>query len=128
MKVAQSIRAKLEAAFQPQHLVVEDESVFARAVAASLHRAGHSATIAGTLAQARAFLSSATSDPPDIVLLDMRLPDGDGFDLLPLLSESESAPTVVVSNVDDPKLSLPGAGVKVQSNLKFPVGTVRVLV
>ncbi len=26
MKVAQSIRSKLEAAFQPQHLVVEDES------------------------------------------------------------------------------------------------------
>ncbi len=26
MKVAQSIRTKLEAAFQPQHLVVEDES------------------------------------------------------------------------------------------------------
>lgn len=77
-------------------LVVEDEAVFARAVAASLHRAGHSATIAGTIAQARAFLAGGTMEPPDIVLLDMRLPDGEGFDLLPALSERESPPTVVV--------------------------------
>lgn len=78
-------------------LLVEDEAIFARAVATSLQRAGHACTIAGTLTQARAFLASKTEDPPDLVILDSRLPDGDGIELLaPLVAQGESAPMVVV--------------------------------
>lgn len=78
-------------------LLVEDETIFARAVATSLHRLGHTCTIAGTLAQARTQLMSKAEDPPDLVILDSRLPDGDSIELLaPLTSQGESAPTVVV--------------------------------
>jgi two-component system, NtrC family, response regulator AtoC len=68
----------------PEHktriLLVEDETLFARAVAKQLQKAGyaceHAETIADGHALARQFL-------PDLVLLDMRLPDGNGFDMLP---------------------------------------------
>ncbi|MSP20294.1 MAG: sigma-54-dependent Fis family transcriptional regulator [Alphaproteobacteria bacterium] len=77
-------------------LVVEDETMFARAVATCLQRAGHDVSLAGTLAEARKVLGAAAV-PPDLVILDMRLPDGEGFDLLTGLGEAgEAMPTVIV--------------------------------
>lgn len=77
-------------------LVVDDEEIFARAVAKSLERAGHSCTTAATLGEARQRLS-AGGDSYDLVILDMRLPDGKGFELLPELSAlGDTAPSVVV--------------------------------
>jgi len=60
-------------------LVVDDEIPFAEAVAMRLGRDGHTAHLAGTLGAARAHLAGAETD---LVLLDMRLPDGTGLDLL----------------------------------------------
>ncbi len=78
-------------------LIVEDESIFARSVATALQRAGHVPSIAPTLADARRQLGTNNPEPPDLVILDMRLPDGDGFDLLSSLSEAgDSAPTTIV--------------------------------
>ncbi len=77
-------------------LVVEDETMFARAVATCLQRAGHHVSLAGTLAEARKVLGAAAV-PPDLVILDMRLPDGEGFDLLTGFGEAgEAMPTVIV--------------------------------
>ncbi len=74
-------------------LVVEDEDVFARAVATCLNRAGNTCTVASTLAQAKEKLK----DPPDLVILDMRLPDGEGLDLLPeIIRTGDGAPSVIV--------------------------------
>ncbi|MDA1132418.1 MAG: sigma-54 dependent transcriptional regulator, partial [Proteobacteria bacterium] len=76
-------------------LIVEDEDIFARAVAQSLERSGHHCVAAGTLAIARRHLDD--QDPWDLVILDMRLPDGDGFALLrELAALGDSAPAVVV--------------------------------
>lgn len=78
-------------------LVIEDESIFARSVATALQRAGHMPVIAPTLADARRHLGANNPEPPDLLLLDMRLPDGDGFDLLTSLSEAgDSAPTTII--------------------------------
>lgn len=60
-------------------LVVDDEIPFAEAVAMRLGRDGHQASVAGTLAAARAHLVATETD---LVLLDMRLPDGTGLELL----------------------------------------------
>jgi len=60
-------------------LVVDDEAVFARAVRKRLQRAGMECEVAGTLAAAEAALDRGQ---PDLVLLDMRLPDGSGLDFL----------------------------------------------
>ena len=77
-------------------LVVEDEALFARATKKRLERAGHQCTLAADLAQARALVRSAR---PDLVLLDLRLPDGNGLDFLAEFSsnENERLPTIVLT-------------------------------
>ena len=75
-------------------LIIEDEAVFADAVRKKLQRAGYKTTVAGALAAGAAQLEAA---PPDLVLLDMRLPDGSGLDLLAdLQNKGEAAPPVLV--------------------------------
>ena len=100
--MSENLARKVETAVAPvkagpwRILVVEDESIFARAVATCLQRAGHTAVVAGTLADARSRLSSGT-EPPDLVILDVRLPDGESFDLLAEMADgSEAAPSVIV--------------------------------
>ncbi|MEY3746647.1 MAG: hypothetical protein RL194_106, partial [Pseudomonadota bacterium] len=63
-------------------LVIEDEALFARAVVKRLSKAGYSCEHAETLQDGRAILKQFA---PDMALLDMRLPDGSGMDLLPEL-------------------------------------------
>jgi DNA-binding NtrC family response regulator len=65
-------------------LIVEDEALFARAVAKHLQKAGFECECAENLADARAL---AKQFLPDLVLLDMRLPDGNGLDLIAELIE-----------------------------------------
>lgn len=60
-------------------LIVEDEALFARAVAKHLKKAGFDCECAESLADARALIKQFQ---PDLVLLDMRLPDGNGLDLI----------------------------------------------
>ncbi len=61
-------------------LIVEDETLFARAVCKQLVKAGFECEQVENLEGARAALKQFN---PDIVLLDMRLPDGNGMDILP---------------------------------------------
>ncbi|MBF6605217.1 MAG: response regulator transcription factor [Chloroflexi bacterium] len=59
-------------------LMLEDDQRLRSVVVRGLHRAGHSVEVAGTLEEARWFLSETTSD---VLILDVMLPDGDGFGL-----------------------------------------------
>jgi len=70
------------ASFKPQSkvLIVEDEALFARAVMRRLQKAGYECAHVEAVQDARDIVKQFT---PDIVLLDMRLPDGNGLDLLP---------------------------------------------
>lgn len=63
-------------------LVVDDELAIRRLVGAALTRAGYAVVEA---ADGRAALASLAIDKPDLVLLDLGLPDRDGLELLPLL-------------------------------------------
>lgn len=75
-------------------LVIEDESLFAKSVCKRLRRAGYDCEIADTLAAAFEYL--ADQGPPDLMLLDMRLPDGSGLDLLEKLRAGPNAELPVV--------------------------------
>ena len=75
-------------------LVVDDEALFAEAVATRLRREGYACAVAGDLAQARA----ALADPIDLMLLDVRLPDGSGLDFL---AEAEGVPVVMMTAFGD---------------------------
>jgi two-component system, NtrC family, response regulator AtoC len=85
-----------EARTAAQILVVEDEALFARATKKRLEQAGHHCTVAGDLASARNVVKSAR---PDLVLLDLRLPDGNGLDFLAEFSShaGERLPTIVLT-------------------------------
>lgn len=64
---------------QSKILIVEDEVLFARAVMRQLQKSGYECAHVESLQDARTIVKQFS---PDIVLLDMRLPDGNGFDLL----------------------------------------------
>jgi DNA-binding NtrC family response regulator len=65
-------------AIRARILVIEDEGLFARAVAKSLE-AQFDVACATTLAAGRQVMQASA---PDLVLLDLRLPDGNGMDFL----------------------------------------------
>ena len=69
-------------------LVVDDEELFARAVGKRLRQGGVECELAFDLAAARARLAAR---PPDLVLLDVRLPDGSGLDFLRELRAGDHA-------------------------------------
>jgi len=75
-------------------LIVEDDSLLRGVLADRLARDGLETATAATLAEARAELDRAT---PDVVLLDMRLPDGEGLSLLHEAGESRDTVWVVMT-------------------------------
>ncbi len=64
---------------EPALLVVEDSPRNLALIQAILARRPYRVAIATTLAEARSRVSGAT---PDLILLDIRLPDGNGLDLV----------------------------------------------
>lgn len=78
---------------EKQILIVEDETVFARAVEKRLSRAGYKCQIASDIKTAVEKLDTFS---PDLILLDMRLPDGTGLDFLVELRAKQSTSIAVI--------------------------------
>ncbi len=75
-------------------LIVDDEANIRGSLQAALGREGYQADVAASLAEARARLA----EPYDLVLLDVRLTDGSGLDLLgELRSEAPDTAVIVMS-------------------------------
>tara|TARA_R110001606_G_scaffold399310_1_gene584821 strand:- start:149152 stop:150540 length:1389 start_codon:yes stop_codon:yes gene_type:complete len=74
-------------------LLVEDESLFAKSVLRRLEKEGYQGSIASTIAEARRSIKVAL---PDILLLDIRLPDGNGLDLLSEIRTRDDASGVAL--------------------------------
>jgi two-component system KDP operon response regulator KdpE len=75
-------------------LVVDDEAGIRRALQIGLRAQGYDVLIA---ADARTALDACRDDAPDVVLLDLGLPDRSGFDVLRDLREWSTIPVIVVS-------------------------------
>ncbi|HSN25861.1 MAG TPA: response regulator [Kofleriaceae bacterium] len=75
-------------------LIVEDEAPMRRFVRSALATHGFRVVEAATLREAE---SLSTESPPELILLDLGLPDGDGLDLLTRLREWSHAPVIVLS-------------------------------
>lgn len=75
-------------------LIVDDEPQMRRFLRASLGAQGYRLLEAGTAEEA---IRLATSHNPDIILLDLGLPDGDGIDLTRRMREWSKTPIVVLS-------------------------------
>jgi two-component system KDP operon response regulator KdpE len=78
----------------PLVLVVEDEPQVRRFLRASLHSHGYRLVEAGGVREAEQL---ATSHDPDLFLLDLGLPDGDGIELTRSLRGWTRAPIIVLS-------------------------------
>ena len=75
-------------------LVIEDERPIAEPLADALRREGFDVHLAGTVAEG---LEAFSAQGPDIVLLDVMLPDGDGRDVLRQIRQASRTPVVMVS-------------------------------
>ena len=78
----------------PLVLVVEDEAPLVRFLRATLEAHGHRVVDVGT---GKGALLQAASRVPDLVLLDLGLPDMDGMDVVRKLREWSKVPVIVVS-------------------------------
>jgi two-component system KDP operon response regulator KdpE len=79
-------------------LVVDDDRALARALAINLRARGFDVDVA---LGGREALSSASSRPPDVVVLDLGLPDLDGLEVLEGLRGWTSVPVIVLSARED---------------------------
>jgi two-component system KDP operon response regulator KdpE len=75
-------------------LVVDDDRALARALAINLKARGYEVDVALT---GRDALSTASARPPDVVVLDLGLPDLDGIEVLQGLRGWTSVPVLVLS-------------------------------
>src|SRR6185295_6871770 len=75
-------------------LLVDDEVPIQRAVAPLLRSRGYDVDVAGTAADA---FTSARARPPDLIVLDLGLPDLDGVEVCRRLRGETTAPIIILS-------------------------------
>jgi two-component system, OmpR family, KDP operon response regulator KdpE len=78
-------------------LVVDDEVAILRFLKSAIEANNYEMAAAGTVAEATQRIAA---DPPDIVLLDLALPDGDGKDVIRRVREWSDVPIIVLSARD----------------------------
>ena len=78
-------------------LVVDDEPAIARFLRPALEANDYEMTTTETMADA---LKGIASNPPDIVVLDLGLPDGDGKDVIRQVRQWTDVPIIVLSARD----------------------------
>jgi DNA-binding NarL/FixJ family response regulator len=82
-------------------LIVDDHAVFGQSLGAAL--AAYGFTVVAVESEGRRAVSRCVADPPDVVVMDYRLPDLGGADLLSALHAAAPAVAVVVltASVDE---------------------------
>jgi two-component system response regulator RegX3 len=79
---------------RPTILLVEDERAITEPLAEALEREGFNAAVAGTAAEA---MQLAGDREPDLVLLDIGLPDGSGLDVCRELRRKGDVPIIMLT-------------------------------
>lgn len=81
---------------KPQHLVliVEDDDAISRLLTVSLQQQGYKTVLAK---ERHAALRELQTRSPDLILVDLGLPDGDGKELIKTIRSNLSTPIIVVS-------------------------------
>ncbi len=74
-------------------LIIDDEISFCKMLARQFQREGHTVLYVQSLAEG---LEKAMSGKYDVVFLDVNLPDGNGLEALPKITETLSSPEVII--------------------------------
>jgi DNA-binding response OmpR family regulator len=99
-------------------LVVEDDPGIRGVLERGLRLAGYDATFAPDLAAARRAWDTMR---PDLVLLDVMLPDGDGLDLLAARrADGDGTPTILLSAREEAELHDRAAAAGVTASVSKP--------
>ena len=98
-------------------LIVDDEAALQNMVKEILTQAGYETTSALTCAQT---LEQFRAAAPDAVLLDVNLPDGDGFSLFGKLRENRDMPVLFLSARDEDSDRLQGLGLGADDYITKP--------
>jgi two-component system KDP operon response regulator KdpE len=102
-------------------LVVEDDREIRAMMQSALAVEGFEVQTAVSLSEARALLQNS---PPDVVVLDLGLPDGDGLELVQQIRKQHSLPILIVSarHQEEQKIRLLDAGADDYLSKPFAVG------
>jgi len=79
-------------------LLIEDDGGIRSAMTRALTDAGHAVTTSST---GMSGLQSAVDNPPQVVLLDLGLPDIDGLQVLKMLRAVSDVPVIIITARDD---------------------------
>ena len=74
-------------------LIIDDDSELCTILSVQIGSLGHQARVSHTLREGYAL---CLQEALDVVFLDVRLPDGNGLDILPALRSRENAPEVII--------------------------------
>lgn len=81
-------------------LIIDDDAALCRMLKRIVTRIGHTVAASHTLGEG---LEQGRTVPPDIVLLDVNLPDADGIEDMPRVRRLPSAPEVIIfTGIGDP--------------------------
>jgi len=79
-------------------LLIEDDASIRTAITRALTDRGHAVSTSGT---GMSGLESAVDNPPDVVLLDLGLPDVEGLQVLAMLRAVSGVPVIIITARDD---------------------------
>jgi len=104
----------------PRVLVVDDEPQIVRGLTIILRSAGYTVEAAGTKAEALAALASR---PPDALVLDLVLPDGQGVEVCEQVRRWSGLPILVLSAVGDEREKVRALDAGADDYVTKPFGT-----
>lgn len=100
-------------------LIVEAETTIARFVSDALKEEGFTVFIEGTLKEG---LTARSTRQPDLVVVDLGLPDGDGLDLIGSFRTFSTAPVIVLSARTDEKNKIQALDLGADDYIAKPFG------
>lgn len=100
-------------------LVVDDEPPILRFLRTSLGAAGHRVVTAGDAATA---LAAIETEKPDVVILDLGLPDHSGFEVIAKTRQSSTVPIIVLSARSDERSKVAALDAGADDYISKPFG------